>query len=153
MRGKGGIIMSYLLPFRRRNRDAGSELWDSVSDFFSDNFFAPVHSGIHQFRTDIKDAGDHYVIEAELAGIHKDDIRVEYDHNYLSITAKRETVVKDEKENFIRQERHYGEFNRHFYVDDIDEKLIEATFSEGILTLKCPKRTITTESRKRIEIN
>jgi HSP20 family protein len=144
--------MSYLLPFRRRNRNVGGELWDSFSDFFSDNFFAPVHSGIHQFKTDIKDVGDHYVIEAELAGIDKDNIKVEYDHNYLSITAKRETIMEDEKENFIRQERHYGEFSRQFYVDDIDDKLIEATFKDGILTLKCPKQVVKQESRKLIEI-
>lgn len=145
--------MTSLSPFKKRARDIRNEVWDSFNDFFSDNLFAPVRSDIHQFRTDIKDRGDHYVIEAELPGFDKEDIKVEYNHHYLTISAQRESLTKDEKENFIRQERHYGEFVRRFYVEDLNEDTIEANFKDGILTLQCPKILAPKTNQKRIEIH
>jgi len=150
---KEEYTMSSLLPFKKRAWDMGREMWDTFDDFFNDRFFAPVRSDIHQFRTDIKDSGDHYVIEAELPGFNKEDIQIEYSQDYLTISAKREAEMKEEKENFIRQERHFGEFVRRFYVADIDEDKIDATFKNGILTLNCPKLENSTANRKRIEIH
>ncbi|MCQ6280846.1 Hsp20/alpha crystallin family protein [Bacillus sp. EB600] len=145
--------MTTLSPFRRRKRDLRSGMWDLFSDFFNDSFFAPVLSDTHHFRTDIKDDGDQYVIEAELPGLEKDDIIVEYSNNYLMISAKREADMKVEDENYIRQERYFGNFIRRFYVEDIDDNAIDATFKNGILTLKCPKLMLTNTDKKRIEIH
>lgn len=61
--------------------------------------------------------------------------------------------MKVEKENFIRQERFFGNFARRFYVEDINEDAIDATFNNGILTLKCPKILITNSDKKLIEIH
>ncbi|MEH7106697.1 Hsp20/alpha crystallin family protein [Bacillus sp. JJ1764] len=143
--------MNSLFPFKKA-KDVSTDMWDSFTDFFSDNFFAPVRSDTHLFRTDIKDVGDHYVIEAELPGFDKEDIKVEYDQHYLTISAQRESHLKEDKENFIRQERHYGEFVRRFYVKDINEETVEAVFENGILTLNCPKVTPKME-QKHIEIH
>jgi HSP20 family protein len=139
--------MTTLSPFRR-TRDLRSGMWD----FFNESFFAPVLSDVHHFHTDIKDDGDYYVIEAELPGFEKDDIVVEYSNNYLMISAKRKAITKIEEENYIRQERTFGNFVRHFYVEDIDDNAIEAIFKNGILTLKCPKLMLTNTDKKRIEI-
>jgi HSP20 family protein len=140
------------LSLRRKNRDFG-DLWDPFNDFFNSNFLAAIRGDVHPFRTDIKETADSYVIEAEMPGFAKEAINVEYDNNYLTITAKREAVNKEENANYIRQERHYGEFERRFFVENIDEDRIEATFKDGILTLVCPKRIITNPDRKRIEIH
>jgi len=78
---------------------------------------------------------------------------LKYQNNYLTITAKRETDLKDEKENFIRQERFYGNIARSFYVADINEDAIVATFKNGILTLNCPKIMISNTDKKLIEIH
>lgn len=146
--------MPNLAPFRKHGRDLGNEMWDAFTDFFNDdNFFAPIRSDTHRFRTDIKDTGNEYVIEAELPGFEKEDIKVDYDQNYLTISAKRESLTKEEKENYIRQERHFGEFFRRFFVENIDENKIEATFKNGLLTLTCPKIQIENTNRKRIEIH
>lgn len=145
--------MTSLTPFKKRAQDMRNEIWDSFTDFFGDNFFAPVRSDTYQFRTDIKDNGDHYLIEAELPGFDKEDIKVDYEQNYLTISAKREDISKEEKDNFIRQERHFGEFFRRFYVEDIDENTIDATFKNGLLTLNCLKKAITMTEQKRIEIH
>ncbi|MCL6574298.1 MAG: Hsp20/alpha crystallin family protein [Bacillus sp. (in: Bacteria)] len=145
--------MTSLSPFKKRARDIRGEMWDTFTDLFSDNLFAPVRSDTHLFRTDIKDIGEQYVIEAELPGFDKEDIKVDYDHNYLTISAIRETITKEEKDNFIRQERHFGEFVRRFYVENLDENTIDATFKNGILTLNCPKLMVTKTEQKMIKIN
>ncbi len=140
------------LSLKHRNRDWG-EMWDSLNDFFTDNLHSSIRGDLHQFRTDIKDTGDHYLIEAEMPGFEREDIKVDYDHGYLTISAKREASTKEEKDNYIRQERHYGEFERRFFVEDIDENMIVATFKNGVLTLTCPKLAISATERKRIEIH
>jgi HSP20 family protein len=145
--------MNYLSPFRKRARDLSAEMWDSFSDFFNENFFEPVRSDAHLLRTDIRDDGDQYVIEAELPGFDKNQIKVEYDRNYLTISAHREADIKEEKENYIRQERHMGEFVRRFYVKDIDENAIDATFNNGILTIRCTKTNIPKIEQKQIPIH
>lgn len=145
--------MNSLSPFKKREHDLRNEMWGSFNDFFSDHFFAPVRSDTHHFRTDIKDSGDHYIIEAELPGFDKEDIKVEYNQNYLTISAQRESDTKDEKENFIRQERHFGEFVRRFYVEDININAIDALFKNGILTLTCPKEMTSKTNQSRIEIH
>lgn len=144
--------MTSLSPFKRRGR-IGSDLWDVFSDFYNESFFAPFKIDTHNFRTDIKDTGDKYLIEAELPGVEKEDITIEYQNNYLTITAKRESAMKEEKDNFIRQERSYGNFARRFYVADINEDAIDASFKNGILTLNCPKVMITNKDKKLIEIH
>ncbi|PFO09350.1 heat-shock protein [Bacillus sp. AFS076308] len=144
--------MTTLSPFKRRGR-IGSDLWDVFSDFYNESFFAPFKSDTHHFRTDIKDTGDKYLIEAELPGVEKEDITIKYQNNYLTITAKRESAMKEEKDNFIRQEISYGNFARRFYVADINEDAIDATFKNGILTLNCPKVMITNTDKKLIEIH
>ncbi|WP_041580758.1 Hsp20/alpha crystallin family protein [Bacillus sp. 1NLA3E] len=140
------------LSLKHRNRDWG-EMWDSLNDFFTDNLHSSIRGDLHQFRTDIKDLGDHYLIEAEMPGFEKEDIKVDYDHGYLTISAKREASTKEEKDNYIRQERHYGEFERRFFVEDINENMIEAIFKNGVLTLNCLKLAISATERKRIEIH
>lgn len=145
--------MNNLSPFKKRAWDMGREMWDTFDDFFNDHFFTPVRSDIHQFRTDIKDSGDHYVVEAELPGFNKEDIKVDYSQNYLTISGQRDAETKEEREDYIRQERHFGEFVRRFYVEDIDEDKIDANFKNGVLTLNCPKLPDSTNHHKRIEIH
>ena len=85
---------------RKRAQDVRNELWDSLADFLGDNFFVPIRSDAYQVRTDIKDNGDHYLIEAELPGFEKEDIKVNYEQNYLTVSAQREQISKEELKNY-----------------------------------------------------
>jgi HSP20 family protein len=145
--------MTRLAPFVKRARDIRGDMWDNFTDLFSENLLAAVRNDTHLFRTDIKDSGEKFVIEAELPGFNKEDIKVDYSGNYLTISALRESITKEENENFLRQERHFGEFIRRFYVENIDENAIDATFKNGILTLNCPKLMIPKIEQKLIEIH
>ena len=141
-----------LVPFRRRNRDL-FEVNDFFEDFFN-NFgsFALDNAGLRAFWTDIKETDDEYVIYAELPGVNKDDIHIEVDENYMTITASNNQFIEEEKDNYIRRERRCGRFQRSFNISDVDPDRIQAKYENGILEVKLPK-TNKTKSARRIDIN
>ena len=112
---------------------------------FSDPFFTRSYdrSSSQVMRTDIHETGDHYVIEIELPGYAKEEIKADLKDGYLTITAhKNET--KEEKEargKCIHKERYTGTCNRSFYVgEDITQEDIKARFENGTLTVTVPKK-------------
>ncbi|MFV0352427.1 MAG: Hsp20/alpha crystallin family protein [Oscillospiraceae bacterium] len=104
-------------------------------------FFRSTVNGSTQFRCDIQDEGDRYLLDAELPGFNKEDINVELKDDRITISAthKTESEEKDKKENFIRRERHYGSFSRSFDVSDIEAADITASYKDGVLQLTLPK--------------
>ncbi len=117
---------------------------DDVFDDLMDWNVRPVF-GKHEknwMKTDIKDMGTSYELDMDLPGFKKEDVQIELENGYLTITAKKNHEVddKDNKENYIRQERYYGSCSRSFYVgEDIHHEDIKAKFEDGILHLNIPK--------------
>ena len=58
---------------------------------------------------------------------------------------------KDEKKNYIRKARYYGEYSRSFALGDVDIDNIDAKFENGILNITVPKKEIQ-ENKKYIEV-
>lgn len=110
---------------------------------------------IAEFKTDIRDMGDSYTLEADLPGFSKDDIKVDAENGYLTISAERhsESEQKDGKGNYIRRERSYGSFTRSFDISEIDEEGIRAKFENGVLTLDLPKHKVQVPEAKHISID
>ncbi|KEH99335.1 heat shock protein Hsp18 [Clostridium massiliodielmoense] len=144
--------MFEMIPFRnhgnlRRREDFFNNLFDN---FFNDDFFPKtMNTG---FNVDVRDTEKAYLVEADLPGMKKENLDLYYENGYLTISAKREDSVedKDDKNNYVRRERHYGEFKRSFFINDIDENNIEANFENGVLKLVLPKKS--NGNQKRIEI-
>lgn len=143
--------MFEMIPFRKNNNSLGKrgDYFDTFfENFLTDNFFSPSISN-RDFKVDVKDTENAYLIETDLPGINKENIDVSYDNGYLTITAKREDIIEDKKDNYVRRERSYGEFRRSFYIDDVDENNIQAKFENGVLMLNLPKA----ESKKQKKID
>lgn len=106
-------------------------------------------------RVDIRDAGDHYEITAELPGVKKEAISVHVKDGNLTLEASSERVSDEEKEGrILRSERRYGKFVRSFNLGaDVSEDAIEATFVDGVLTLKAPKVVEQEVLRRQIDIH
>ena len=100
----------------------------------------------------IKETDNEYLVIAELPGVKKEDISLEYNNNQLVISAKRDEFINEEKDNYIRRERHYGNFSRAFYVDNVNKDDILAKFENGELKIVLPKLQKTSPSSNRIEI-
>ena len=123
-----------MLPRKRSDFD----LWDQM---FSDPFFTGERES-KLMKTDIKEKKDKYIVDIDLPGYEKDDIKIEINNGYLIINAKT-SHNKDEKEEgkYVRKERFMGECSRSFYVgDDIKEDDIKASFKNGTLSIEIPKK-------------
>lgn len=118
--------------------------YNLFDEMFRDPFFTrPFENSTTQImKTDIHDKDGNYMIEMELPGYAKEDIKADLKDGYLTITASRDETKeeKDAKGNCIRKERYTGSCNRSFYVgEDVTQDDIRAAFKDGILTLQVPK--------------
>lgn len=137
-------MFNNLVPFQtRRTRDI-----DTLFDrFLQDSFFTPtVTSGI---KVDIKEEDNQYLLEAEIPGVKKDQIKVDYDRNYLTISVEQQEEINEEKDHYICRERRLGKTSRTFHAKDIDPDGIEAAYEDGILKVTLPK---TKESQRKTSI-
>lgn len=142
--------MFELTPFGRASRDLYRpfrEMEELERDFFSGK-------DLGAFRTDIKDTGDAFVLEADLPGVKKEDIHIDIDGDCLSITADRSSSKeeKDKAGEYIRCERFYGSFSRSFDISNVRANEITAAYDNGVLTLKMPKQEATVPTARRLEI-
>ncbi|KHD34516.1 heat-shock protein [Clostridium acetobutylicum] len=148
-----------MVPFRRNNNGLmrREDFFDKMFDnFFSDDFFpTTTFNGNAGFKVDIKEDDDKYTVAADLPGVKKDNIELQYENNYLTINAKRDDIVetKDDNNNFVRRERSYGELRRSFYVDNIDDAKIDASFLDGVLRITLPKKVKGKDNGRRIDIH
>ena len=140
-----------LVPFKTNgvNRN-GDDFEDFLTTFFNDDFVDNFDTGA-KFKADIKETAKEYEIEAELPGVKKEDIELEYKDGYRMVGAKREEKTEENNDNYIRKERHYGEFSRSFKIDNVDESNISAKFENGVLNVVLPKMK-KEENTKKIEI-
>ena len=110
----------------------------------------------HEMKTDVRETDSGYEVDIDLPGFKKDEIDVQLDNGYLSISAAK-GLDKEEKDNegkYIRKERYAGSMSRSFYVGDaITEDDIKAKYESGILRLSIPKKEAKqVETTKRIAI-
>ena len=98
-----------------------------------------------QMLTDVKEAKDHYDVQIDLPGFKKEDINVELEDGYLTISANKghDQEDKDKDGKIIRQERYSGMMSRTFYVgEDVSSDEIHGKYEGGVLTLSVPKKNV-----------
>mgnify|MGYP001623903162 FL=1 len=121
-----------MIPRRRNDFDLFDEIFD-------DPFFSRVDTKL--MRTDIKEKKDSYVVNVDLPGYEKEDIKIEINNGYLTVTAEKTNSDEEKEEGrYIRKERYSGQCSRSFYVgDNVKDTDVKASFKNGILTLEFPK--------------
>ena len=98
----------------------------------------------NMMKTDIREHDEGYEVDIDLPGFKKDEIKLELDNGYLTISAAK-GLDKDETDKetgkYIRRERYAGACQRSFYVgEDVTEQDIKAEFKHGMLKLFVPKK-------------
>lgn len=91
---------------------------------------------------DVKENGDHYEVEIDLPGFHKEDINIEINDGYMTVSANKgiNEDDKDKEGKIVRQERYSGMMSRSFYVGDVSNEEVHAHFEDGVLKLTVPKK-------------
>jgi HSP20 family protein len=130
------------------------------NNFFDDDFNDfPMMSGDGEndlMKCDVRELDDSYVVEMDLPGFRKEDVKMQLKDGVLNIeaTASRNSEDKDSEGRYIRKERFQGTCSRSFYVGkDLTTDDIKAKFNNGVLEVTVPKKTAKpVEEDKFIEI-
>lgn len=129
----------------------GENLMD-VFDDFDRNFFRGFGNVDHTLygkhaqnvmKTDVKETDDGYEVDIDLPGFKKDEIHLELNNGYLTISTEKSLVKDDENKHgkMLRQERYSGMMQRSFYVGEhLTEKDIKASYESGVLHVSIPKK-------------
>ena len=107
-------------------------------------------------KTDIREHENGYEVDIDLPGFKKDEISVQLEDGYLTVSASKglDKDEEDKKGRYIRRERYAGAMQRSFYVGDaITQDDIKAKYEHGILKLSVPKKEVQqVETKKNIAI-
>ena len=89
---------------------------------------------------DIAENDGEYVVTAELAGCKKEDVTLELEENVLTLRGEKRSEREEKKEQRRYVERTYGSFSRSFTLPpNADGERIDASFKDGVLTIRIPK--------------
>jgi HSP20 family protein len=142
-----------LVPFRRSG--SVTRPYSLANSFFNDDFFKNFfvqNTGLSRMSVDVKDEKDKYVIEAELPGAKKEDIKIDIDDGVLTLSAEIGSEKNEEKDSYVYRERRYGSVCRSFSLDGIDDEKIKAEYKDGILTIDLPKKEPEKKLTKSVDI-
>ena len=129
----------------------GENLMDVFDDFDRSFFrgFGNVDHALygkhaqHMMKTDVKETDDSYEVDIDLPGFKKDEIHLELNNGYLTISTEK-TLEKDnegKKGKMLRQERYSGVMQRSFFVGEhLTEEDIKASYDSGVLHVIIPKK-------------
>ena len=107
-------------------------------------------------KTDIREHDAGYEVDIDLPGFKKDEISIELEKGYLTVSAAKglDKDEEDKKGKYIRKERYAGAMQRSFYVGEyVTQEDIKAKYENGILRLSVPKKEAKpVETKKTIAI-
>lgn len=119
--------------------------------FFNDHFFEDRTEPASKpqtnrtqdaaMRTDIIETQTGYLIEMELPGFSKEELQVQLEDGYLTVSASHTASADNETAGrYLRRERWNGRYSRTFYVGSyLKQSDMKAKFESGLLTLSFPK--------------
>jgi len=100
-------------------------------------------------KVDVKEDGEAYTMEMDLPGRSEKDVDIELDNNTLTISSKQEEknemeeTEKEENGRWLIRERRVSSFKRSFTLpEDVNLEALNASFKNGILTVKLPRRAL-----------
>jgi HSP20 family protein len=102
----------------------------------------PLSSGTWVPPVDIVETPEHDIlVKAELPEMKREDIKVSFENNVLTIEGERKFETREDKDKYHRVERGYGAFRRTFTMPaSVDAAGVSADYRDGVLTVKLPRR-------------
>ena len=129
--------MTSMIPYTSLDRALRSWPFDSM-----DVFFAPPAkvTGDYGFKMDVEDAGDAYVVSAELPGVTKDQVDVELNEGRLSINVDKKESDEKKGKTYLQKETSEWQASRGVYLKDAAREGLSAKLEGGVLTVNVPKQ-------------
>jgi HSP20 family protein len=129
------VVRGFVDPFENLTRE-----FDVLNRYF--NGGQGNGARLAPYGVDIREDGDHLVVEAELPGFKKDEVDITLENQTLTISAEKKEENKQEvKGEYLLNERRYSRFLRSFTLPPtVDEKSVQAKLENGVLTVSLSKR-------------
>ena len=129
--------MASMVPYDRYTRALRNWPFDALDSFF-DAPFAPLSTSAASFKMNVEDAGDKYVVTAELPGVKREEIDVELNEGRLSISVNVEDKDEDKDKNYLAKEFTSYSATRGVYLKDAATEGLRAKLADGVLTFNVP---------------
>lgn len=132
---------------------------DCLSDEFFNKFFDYPYSkmgkNLQKMKTDIIETKDGYIINVDVPGYDKKDIKVHVGDKYLTIYVDKDDELQDapKEGRYVYRERYLGTASRSFYIGNIKDDSIKANYRNGTLSLFFPRETKTEKDKTWIRID
>lgn len=152
------------VPARRQDEHPFLPLQQRMNDLFESFFrdFAPsppsmVPQGWSNTiwpEIDVTDSDEEMKVTAELAGISEKDVEITLERDSLVLKGEKKEEKEEKRKNYWRSERRFGSFHRVVPLPEggVDEKKVQATFKDGVLTVTLPKTEEAKKQQKKIPI-
>jgi len=104
-------------------------------------------------KIDISEDEKNIIVEAEIPGIDKKDLKLVLEDNILTVSGQKNQESVKEGKNYYRSERSYGSFSRSFTMPvDVNSNKVDATYDKGVLKVVLEKATPKENTQKAIDI-
>ena len=142
--------------------NARNEIDQLIDGLFRDNWMFPFRGDAEKRlgqasimpRSDISETKQSFEISMELPGLRESDVDISIDGNVLTVKGEKKHEEKQEKKDYFYSERSYGAFERSVRLPDSAKvDAISATFNNGVLEIKIPKKAIASSGPKKIQLS
>lgn len=130
--------MASMIPYGSYERALRRFPFDVFDEMLSSPLVSVASEG--SFKMDVEDAGDTYLITAELPGVKKEEIDVELNEGRLSISVEKHESEEHKEKNFLHKETSDWSATRGIYLKDAATSGLSAKLDGGILTVSVPKQ-------------
>lgn len=152
--GQRGELQKYTAPFEQMER--------MFEDFFQRRFFTPSwmpRLKLPEFAdvsasVDMFEEGDDLVIKADIPGMKKDEISIDFADDVVTISGEKKTEERTERKDYYCVERSFGSFSRKLQLPvDIQIDKTRASFKDGVLEIRMPKSEEAKQKVRKITVD
>jgi HSP20 family protein len=101
----------------------------------------------------ISESDEEYQVSLAVPGMKKDDFKISREGNVITVLSEKEDSSEENKKRYSRREYSYSSFSRSFTLpEDVDQEKIDASYENGLLTLKLPRMDEKKQAPKQISV-
>ena len=141
--------MTGLVPFNRRYAALPTgfeDFYNMLDNFFSEGSGLRRNLGRDTFKLDVEETPETFTIQAELPGVKKDEIALEFNDEVLTVSVRKEENVEEEKKNYLHRERRLTSMSRKIHLAEARTDGAKARLEGGVLSIVLEKERKTNKA-------